>query len=172
MALVPATVVAGQRAGRTLQGAVPQRGAARGQGANRAGLELQLRQKFARRVQVVLGLGPDQMTKLADVNRRFGQQQRTLDQRENQTRQALRRALLEAPSADQEKRVAELHDQVMQMQRQRLDLIDGEQRELAGFMTTVQRVRFQAMQENLRRQLQEGRQQAALPGTRGGTPPR
>lgn len=163
IALSAADVAAGQSAERYPDGGVPPRGGARGRGANRAGLELQLRQKFAQRVRVELGLGPDQMVKLEDVNRRFAQQQRALDQRENQTRQSLRQALMEAPSGDQDKRVGDLHDQLMQLQRQRLDLISSEHRELGGFMTNVQRVRFQALQENFRRQLQDGLRQQAPP---------
>jgi Mg2+ and Co2+ transporter CorA len=174
MALSSASVAVGQAAERA-DGVRPQRGAARGlgtMGTNRAALEAQLNQKLTQRVRVELGLGPDQMTKLGEVNRRFVQQQRALDQHEMQTRQALRQALQETPSPDQEKRVGDLHDQVMQMQRQRLDLTSAEQKELAGFMTNAQRVRFQALQENFRRQLQEGlRQQAAARGARGGPPP-
>jgi hypothetical protein len=141
-------------------------------GGNRAGLELQLRQKLYHRVRVELGLAPEQMTKLEDVTRRFGQQQRSLDQRENQTRQSLRQALMEAATPEQDKRVGDLHQQLMDAQRQRLDLVAAEQKELAGFLTNVQRVRFQALQENLRRQMQDGmRQQGGLPGRRGGPPP-
>src|SRR5258708_13325562 len=125
--IASANVMAAQRAGRALEGGRPQRGVARGQPANRAGLEQQLRQRFAQRVRVELGLAPDQMARLADVNRRFGQQQRALDQREMQTRQGLRQALIEAPSDDREKRVADLPEQVMKMQRQRPDLIAAAQ---------------------------------------------
>jgi len=170
IAFTSASVAAGQTAERA-GGVRPQRGA-RGLGANRAMLEAQLNQKLNQRVRVELGLGPDQMTKLGDVNRRFVQQQRALDMREMQTRKSLRQALVEAPSADQERRVGDLHEQIMQMQRERLDLTSAEQKELAGFMTNSQRVRFQALQENFRRQLQDGfRQQAAAAAARGGPPP-
>jgi hypothetical protein len=172
MAFTSSNVAAGQSADRATDLGQAQRGAARGQGANRAGLELQLRQKLARRARVELGLGQDQMTKLAEVERRFGPQHRGLDQRENQTRQLLRRSVSEVPSADQEKRVGDLYEQLMQVQRQRLDVIGAEQKELAGFMTNVQRVRFQGFQENFRRQLQDGlRQPGGPPGYRGGPPP-
>jgi hypothetical protein len=173
LACASASVAAGQVTERASESGQPQRGAARGQGANRAGLELQLRQKLARRARMELGLNQDQMVKLAEVNNRFGQQQRALDQRENQTRQSLRQTLMEAPSADQDRRVGDLHEQLMQLQRQRLDLIAGEQKELGGFMTNVQRVRFQGLQENFRRQLQDGvGPPGGPPGSRRGPPPR
>lgn len=166
-ALASASAVTAQGSAEAAQ---PQRGGVNG--GNRAGLELQLRQKLYRRVRVELGLNPDQMMKLEDVTRRFAQQQRSLDQREMQTRQTLRQSLMEAASPEQDKRVGDLHEQLMQSQRQRLDLVAAEQKELAGFMTNVQRVRFQALQDNLRRQLQDGmRQQGGPPGRRGGPPP-
>ena len=173
IALSATNVASGQGTDQLSESGVPQRGAARGQPANRAGLELQLRQKLNRRVRVELGLDADQMTKLAEVNRRFAPQHRALDQRENQTRKALRQALLEAPSSDQEQRVGDLHEQIMQMQQQRLDLAAAQQKALSGFLTNVQRVRFQALQENFRHQLQDGlRQQAGAQGSRAGPPPR
>lgn len=172
-----ADVAAGQSAERAGGQAVqPQRAGARPNVANRAALanraavEKALHQKLAQQARVELGLNQDQMMKLEDVDRRFTQQQRALDMRENQTRRGLRQALLGPPSVDQEKRVADLREQVMQMQRQHLDLIDNEQKELGGFMTNVQRVRFQGLQENFRRQLQEAMRQQAAAG-RGGPPP-
>ena len=172
LVLAVTTVAGGQRAERFDTGR-PQRDAARGLGANRAGLEMQVRQKLARRARIELGLGQDQMVKLADVDRRIGQQQRELGRRENQTRRSLRDALLEAPTADQDRRVGDLHEQLMQLQRQRFDLMAAEQKELGGFMTNVQRVRFQGLQENLRRQLQDGFGPNAgpPPGGRQGPPP-
>jgi hypothetical protein len=141
-----------------------------GAGGNRAGLELQLRQKFFQRARSELALDSGQMAKLLDVNRRFVPQQRALDQREMQTRQALRQALMETPSADQDRRVGDLHEQLVQFQRQRFDLSETEQKELRGFMTNVQRVRFQALQENFRRQLQDGLTSSAGRGRRGRPP--
>jgi len=167
-----ARAASGQGSDRPAEVVPPQRGAARGQDPNRAGLELQLRQNLARRARIELGLSPEQMVKLADVNRRFGVQQRAVDLRENQMRKALRQALLEAPTAEQDARVGDLNEQFMQLQRQHLDLIAAEQKELAGFMTNVQRVRFQGLQENFRRQLQDGPGlRGAPPGPRRGPPP-
>ena len=171
--LLVAVMVAGSVAGAQTpdrsSDAPPQRGVG-GEKGSRAGLELQLRQKFFQRARVELGLDSGQMMRLLEVNRRFVPQQRGLDQREMQTRQSLRQALVEAPSADQDRRVGDLHEQLVQMQRQRFDLIEAEQKELRGFMTNVQRVRFQALQENFRRQLQEGLASSAGRGRRGRPP--
>jgi hypothetical protein len=140
---------------------------------NRAALEASVGARLARRAKMELGLSDDQMHRLVATNRKYAAQHRDLDQREGQTRRALRDALLEAPSADQDRRVGELHEQLMQLQRQRLDVNGAEQRELGGFLTNVQRVRFQALQENFRRQLLDATRPPAAPPTAGtgGRPP-
>jgi hypothetical protein len=138
---------------------------------DRQALEKQLRQGLANRARQELGLSPDQMGRLAEVNRKYAQQERQLDMLENQTRRALRDALAQAPSADQDKRIGDLHDQIVRIQRQRIDVSEAEQKELAGFLSNSQRVRFQGLQENFRRQLLDAlRANGAGPGRRGRPP--
>lgn len=173
LVFVSTNTAAAQGGDRPAEAGQAQRGRGNGQGADRSLLERQFRQRLAQRARAELGLTSDQMVTLEDVARRFGQQQRALDQRENQTRKALRQSLMETPSADQDRRVGDLHEQLMLLQRQRFDLITAEQKELAGFMTNVQRVRFQGFQENLRRQLQDSfGQRGGPPGLRRNPPPR
>jgi len=138
---------------------------------NRAQLEMRFRQQMARRARAELGLNDDQMRRLQETHRKFAQGERTLDMTENQTRRALRDALLESPSPDQDRRVGELNDQLMSLQRQRIDLLASEQKELGGFLTNVQRVRFLGLQENLRRQVQDALRPDAAPAGRRGRPP-
>jgi hypothetical protein len=154
-------------------GDAPQVSGRGGRGANRAQLEARLRQTLASRARVELGLGQDQMSRLSDVEGRFGPQMRKLDQQENSTRRDLRMAILEPPSADQDRRVGQLNDQLLQLQHQRLDLVAAEQKELSGFLNNTQRVRFEGLKENFRRQIQMdlGRGGAG-PGGRRGPPPR
>jgi hypothetical protein len=85
----------------------------------------------------------------------------------------LRSALLETPSADQDRRVGQLHEQLMQLQQQRFDLIVAQQKEMGKFMTNVQRIRFEALQENFRRQIAQnlGSDGGPPPGGRRGRPP-
>jgi hypothetical protein len=144
-----------------------------GRGANRARLEAQLRQTLATRARVELGLTQDQMSKLSDVESRFGPQLRMLDQRENETRRSLRMSLQETPSTDQDRRVGQLHEQLLQLQRQRLDMIVAEQKDLSGFLSNTQRVRFDALKENFRRQIQMNLGRGGPgDGRRGPPPPR
>ena len=57
-------------------------------------------------------------------------------------------------------------DRVLQLQRQRLDLMADEQKDLAGFLTPVQRAKYAALQEQIRRRVENARRQrAALAAT-------
>jgi hypothetical protein len=140
---------------------------------DRAQLEARFRQQMARRARTELGLTDDQMRRLQETHRKFAQNERALDMSENQTRRALRDALMGASSADQERQVGELQDRLLSLQRQRLDLVAAEQKELGAFLTNVQRVRFQALQENFRRQMLDATRPADAPPLAGrrGRPP-
>jgi hypothetical protein len=61
----------------------------------------------------------------------------------------------------------------MQLQQQRFDLVVAEQKEMGRFMTNVQRIRFEALQENFRRQIAQnfGPGGDAPPAGRRGRPP-
>ena len=55
--------------------------------------------------------------------------------------------------------VARMIDRAIALQRQRLDLVAQEQRELSSFLTPVQRARYLDLQERLRRRVEELRRQ-------------
>ena len=79
---------------------------------------------------------------------------------ERSERQALRREALAGARADQPRIAASL-DRVLQIQRQRVDLQIEEQRALSGFMTPLQRAKYAALQEQLRRRADGLRRQRA-----------
>ena len=135
-------------------------------------LEQQFRERFAEVVKRRLNLDDTQMQQLGRVNDRFERDRVQLLREERRARQALRAEVLAGDSADQ-KKVAGLLDQVLTIQRRRLDLTESEQRELATFMTPTQRAQYFAIQdqlrqrlENLRRQRQERRAGAGPGGQR------
>jgi Spy/CpxP family protein refolding chaperone len=130
----------------------------------RAAAQQRLRQRLARLLRERVGLSDDQLRRLGSVSQRFDARRQELFREERTARQALRREL-STESADQT-RVAAQIDQLFAVQRRRLDLAAEEQRELAGFMTPVQRARYLALQEHLRRRTEEMRRR------RGGGPPR
>jgi hypothetical protein len=133
----------------------------------REAAERRLQQQIGRAVQERLALDDSQMQKLQAVNQRFEGQRRTLLREERGIRVALRTELAAESRANQA-RVGELIDRALRVQRERLDLLDAEQRELAAFLTPVQRAKYLAMQEQIRRRLDDLRRDRS-PG--GGAAP-
>ena len=118
--------------------------------APRSQLEAKLRRGLWRIVKNRVGLTDAQMTQLAATNRSFDARRRTLAAQERAERQALRREALAGAHADQP-RIAASIDKVLQIQRNRVDLQIEEQRALSAFMTPLQRAKYAALQEQLRR---------------------
>jgi Spy/CpxP family protein refolding chaperone len=130
---------------------------------DRAAAQDRIRERVILLLRERVGLSDDQMRRLAPISRSFEVRRQTIFREERTTRQALRRELT-VESAD-EARVAAHIDQLFALQRRRLDLAAEEQRELAAFMTPVQRARYLALQEHLRRRADDMRRR------RGGGPP-
>jgi protein CpxP len=116
-------------------------------------LEQRLRERTGDLVRRRLQLSDDQMSKLQSTNRQFEPQRASLLMKERDVRRELRDQLVSA-TADQS-RVAALLDQAMMLERQRLDLAQSEQRELAKFLTPVQRAKLFGLQNEMRRRAQE-----------------
>jgi hypothetical protein len=156
--LIPlAGEVAGAQAGIRRQ----ERIAARGALPPRQQLEQKLRTGMARVVKQRIGLTDDQMSRLRVANTRYDARRRDLVREERQRRKELRAQVLAGQTADQAQ-VATSLDALLQIQRQRIDLQIEEQRQLAEFMTPIQRARYAALQEQIRRRVE---------GLRGGVAP-
>lgn len=139
--------------------------------ADRQVMERRVRQGLWRVAKQRVGLTDDQMTRLARSSERFDGRRRTLLQDERRQRQLLRAELAPRAEANQE-RVGAALDRLLRLQRDRLDLQIEEQRELAAFMTPVQRARYLALQEQVRRRVQslQGRRAGAVMGAPGESP--
>lgn len=109
-------------------------------------------------VQRTLGATDDQMRQLVDVNRRYQDERRTLNQKDRQARQTIRAEVLRDSLADQDE-VARMLDALTDVQRQRIEIFTREQRDLARFLTPVQRAKYATLQEGLRRRVEQLRQQ-------------
>ena len=133
--------------------AAPQSAAAKAPNARRLELEQQLRQRTGEVVKRRLALSDDQMSRLQATNRQFEQQRTDLLRRDRETRQALRAQLMSGDGANQAK-VGQLLDESLQLQRQRLDLVQNEQRELGKFLTPVQRAKYFGLQNEIRKRAQ------------------
>lgn len=136
----------------------------------RAELEQRVRDRIAQVVRRRLELNDDQMSKLSAANQQFDRDRLSLVTEERQTRIALRGEVASGNAANQQK-VAGYLDQLMRLQRRRLDLVESEQRELAKFLTPVQRAKFFALQTEIRQRMQELRDGAPGRGRRPMNPP-
>ncbi len=122
----------------------------------REALEQRVRQRMAAVVQQRLGLNAEQMRRLGEVNRDMEAQRRQLQEQERDVRVGLRAEVMRGDSANQD-RVARFVDQLIDVQRRRIELLSREQRALAAFMTPVQRAQYLAIQDQVRRRVEEMR---------------
>lgn len=130
--------------------------AVRGSPEKRAVLERQLQARLGELVRSRLGLSDEQARRLEDVDRRYQPERRRLMSREMEVRRALRRQVSARDTADQAA-TATLLDQMIALQRERTDLLAREQRDLATFLTPVQRAQLIALQADLHRRVMNAR---------------
>jgi protein CpxP len=109
-------------------------------------------------VQRTLGASDDQMRQLVEVNRKYEGERRALNQRDRAARQTIRAEVLRDSLADQNM-VGRMLDELVDVQKQRLDVFGREQRDLARFLTPVQRAKYATLQEGLRKKVEQLRQQ-------------
>ena len=105
-------------------------------------------------MQQRLGLTDPQLAKLEQSNAKFAPQLRQLAAQERDIRFQLRQEMMAGNSANQQ-HVSDLLDAAIRMQRQRLGIVESEQKELAGFLTPVQRARYIALQAQFGKRAQE-----------------
>ena len=145
--------------------------------AGRAQLESDIRRGFARIVRQRVGLNDEQMTRLGPVAMRYEQERRQLQMAERNARLSLRATLRDEQSADP-KQVERSLQVLVDVQKRRVQLLEAEQRDLAAIMSPVQRAKFMALQEQVRRRLEQMRQrrmqlfEGELPGPRSSPMPR
>lgn len=142
--------------------------------AQRARLEQQVRTRMGKRVRETLGLNDAQMAKLTELTRRYEEKHRVLQDQERDVRMSLREEVIRADTT-RGSQMNGLLDRYIRNERQRVDLAEQEQKELAAFLTPLQRAKYFGLQEVIRNQIQNLRQQTqqlkrALPPN--GQPPR
>ena len=137
----------------------------------RARLENEIRRVFARAVRQGVGLNDAQMSRLGPIAARYEQQRRRLQLEERDIRVSLRASLRNERTADSAQ-VDRMLQRMVAIQRQRLDLLESEQRDLAAFLTPLQRAKYGALQEQFRRRVEQMRQRRAqlLEGDPGAGP--
>ncbi len=121
---------------------------------NRPALERQFRERTARLAQQRLGLTNDQLEKLERSNARFAPQLRQLAAQERDTRDQLRQEMMAGNSANQQ-HVSDLLDASVRLQKQRIAVVESEQKDLAAFLTPVQRARYIFLQAQFKKRADE-----------------
>jgi hypothetical protein len=164
VAIRPTVVAAQQSAplptGRPVGPAAESGGPARGR------LEQMVRARWMVVVRNRLGLTDAQAARLVESNRHFQAQRQQLNIGERGIRAEMRAQLTGGAQAD-DRRMAVLLDSLLDLQRQRLEVVRAEQRELSLFLTPTQRVRYLALQEQLRQRMEELRQRTQARRTPG-----
>lgn len=117
-------------------------------------LQQQIRRTLWRVAKQRIGFSDDQMVRLERTTQRFDQERRQLAIEEKAQRVTLRSEIL-ADSAANQASIAAALDRIHAVQQRRLDIQADEQKEFATFMTPLQRARFAALQEQVRKRLQE-----------------
>jgi hypothetical protein len=126
-------------------------------------LAKRIREQWKKVVHDRLGLNEVQTRQLQETTRHFNAQRQTLNQEERAIRTEMRDQVIGTVPVD-DKHLAAMIDTVLDLQRQRLELTRNEQRELSLFLTPLQRVKYLALQEQLRQQMERLRQAALARG--------
>jgi Spy/CpxP family protein refolding chaperone len=98
----------------------------------------------------------EQMIKLRQIDQRFMPRRTQLDREEQQVRGDLRRAMLDTANVN-EARIGQLLDRMIGFPGRRAALMEEEQKSLAEVLTPLQRAKYHAIQEQLRRRIEQGR---------------
>jgi periplasmic protein CpxP/Spy len=125
-------------------------------GANprRAALEQKFRQQSATVAKQKLGLTDAQLAQLEQTNARYAPQMNQLLTQERDTRRELRVEMTRGNQANQQ-HVSDLLDSSIKLQKQRIALVEAEQKDLARFLTPTQRAGYIALQAQFRMRAQE-----------------
>ena len=128
---------------------------------NRERLQQEIERRFGQRVQHALGLTGDQAGRLRATEERFRQRRREVMRRQLDLRFALAGQMRpgQAANADSVRRLMD----GMQANRGELFRLEQDQdREMAGYLTPVQRAQYQMIRERLMRRLAELRRERGM----------
>jgi hypothetical protein len=135
-------------------------------------LRAQIESTFTRRVQEDLNLSQDQAAKLRATQERFGARRRDVMQQQMERRRALENQMQPGIAANSDS-VRKLMDGIQTGRAEMLKIEQDQDREMSGYLTPVQRARYQQMRERLmqrvgelRMERREGRGMQRGPGTR------
>lgn len=132
-------------------------------------LRTEIEQRFAERVKADLALTDEQATMLRATQERFGERRRALMLEQAQARRALQTQMRPGVAADADS-VRTLMERMRAGRAALLRLEEDEDREMAGYLTPVQRAQFQMMRLRFMERVQEVRRELRDRGQRGDRP--
>jgi Spy/CpxP family protein refolding chaperone len=135
---------------------------------NRQQMEGQVGRRVEERMKTLLNLTDAQMVKVREINVRYQQRRQMLGQQERDIRMSLREEAIGADSTRQAQ-VDDLLKRLMTAMRQRIDLLEQEQKDLSTVLTPLQRATYMGIEEQMRMQIERARMQQQ--GGRMGPPP-
>jgi len=153
------------------QQAAAQQSAVQDSDLPRRQLEQRLRQRLGVIVKRELKLDDAQAQRLGSVSAKYETERRQLAAQERELRLQLRDEMQGGDQANQD-RVSRALDRMLEVQRKRLDIVQREQKELSTFLTPVQRAKYLALQDQVRRRLEEARRARAQDPTAAPLRPR
>jgi Spy/CpxP family protein refolding chaperone len=141
-------------------------------------LRQQIEQRFSQRVQQDLNLTPEQAAKLRATQERYSTRRRTLAQQQVERRRAIDSQMQPGVAANQDS-LRKLLDAQRTARAEIVRVDQDEDQEMSGYLTPVQRARYQQMRGRLMERVQEMRLErrdgrmgrgmpAPRPGVRGG----
>jgi Spy/CpxP family protein refolding chaperone len=139
-----------------------------GRGRRGVGPRDSVRTAIERRIRAQVQPTDEQMIKLRQIDNRFELRRTTLNREEMTVRRDLRQALMDTANVNQP-RIGQLLDRMVAFPGRRAALMEEEQKALAEVLTPLQRAKYHAIQEQLRRLIEQGR--GGPPQGRGGPPP-
>ena len=139
-------------------------------------LRAQIESTFTRRVQEDLNLSQDQAAKLRATQERFGARRRDVMQQQMERRRALESQMQPGIAANSDS-VRKLMDGMQSGRAEMLKIEQDQDREMAAYLTPVQRARYQQMRERFMQRIGEMRMErretrGMRPGMRPGMVPR
>ncbi len=121
-------------------------------------LRRQIEERFGQRVKEQLRLTDDQATKLRGTQERFGDRRRALMRQQIERRMALNDQMQPGVAANSDS-VRKLMDGLQGGRTEMLKVEQDEDRDMAGYLTPVQRARYQEMRRRFLDRVNEMRQE-------------
>jgi len=131
--------------------------------AERERLQQEIERRFGAVVQQRLGLTNDQADRLRDTEERFRTRRRAIVRQQLLLRFGLQDQMRPGQAANADS-VRRLMDAIQANRSDLLRLDQDQDREMAGYLTPVQRAQYQMLRERLLQRLQEVRRERARPG--------